>query len=468
MAKKHGGEFVLRIEDTDRNRYVKGAEEEIFAVLEAYGLIPDESTNHEGKFGPYRQSDRKEVYLKYARKLVENGHAYYSFETKEDLDQIRKRAMENNERVVYRSSYRDLPLEKALAKVEAGEEYVIRQKMPEGEEVTYVDPLQGKMAFKTDEVDEGVLLKSDGLPTYHLAVVVDDHLMQITHAFRGVEWISSLPKHILLYKAFGWEMPQYVHLSLILDPGGGKLSKRKGTVAAGTFLEEGYLPEAMLNFLMLLGWSSPEERKHGEQERELFSLDEFVEMFSIDGLNKSSPTFDREKLLWFNSNYLQKADTKKLAEAFISWLERYANDPELLKLIEEKDTDFLERILVLEQQRVKLLSELPGAIMLFYGRPEKVSLDKVKRLKKLPPEMGDKIFTEFLGKLAAHESFTDWDQENWEQDVRSIADGLKLKAGEVFMTLRIGVTSSDVSPPLYETMEILGKEEVTERLKRYL
>lgn len=468
LAKRHNGQFILRVEDTDRNRFVEGAEDNIFEMMEAYNLEPDESSRHGGDKGPYRQSDRLDLYKKYAEQLVEQGDAYYSFETKEELEEARRVAEENNERFAFRSKYRTLSLEEAKQKVEDGETYVIRQRMPDSEDIVFEDALQGTMKFNTDEVDEGILLKSDGFPTYHLAVVVDDHLMEVSHVFRGVEWIPSIPKHVLLYKAFGWEQPEFVHLSVILDQGGGKLSKRKGSVAADEFIKEGYLAEAILNFLMLLGWSSPEERLHGEAEREFFGLDDFVELFDISDLNKSSPVFNRDKLIWFNQQYLQQMTPDGFENAFLGWFARHGEDSDLKQALADAGPDMVQKVLLLEQNRVKLLSEIPAAIGFYFKQPEKVDPSTVKQLKKLSQEQLTGVYQAFLEELDKQDSVSAWGHEAWEAFVREAAEKLDVKAGAAFMALRIAVTGSPFSPPLFEVMEILQKDTIKTRINMYL
>ncbi|KXK27065.1 MAG: Glutamate--tRNA ligase [candidate division WS6 bacterium OLB20] len=468
LAKRHGGQFLLRVEDTDQTRFVEGAEDVIFSVLDQFGLTPDESDRHGGDKGPYRQSDRLDIYKKYAEQLVEQGDAFYSFESKEELAEHRRVAEANKERFAYRSPYRDLPLEEAKKRIAAGDEYVIRQKMPAGQGIIFEDALQGTMKFTTDDVDDGILLKSDGFPTYHLAVVVDDHLMEVSHVFRGVEWIPSIPKHVLLYKAFGWEMPVFAHLSLILDPGGGKLSKRKGAVAADEFLKEGYLPQALLNFLMLLGWSSPQEREHGESEREFFSMQDFVEQFDISDLNKSSPVFNREKLLWFNQQYLQQLSPDLFVRAFTDWVDHYGDDETFKQQLVAAGPEKVQNMLVLEQTRVKTLAEIPATLQFYFNEPGTVSFAEVKQLKNLTDEQVAGVYRDFLAELSRQESVSSWGHEAWEQSVRTIAERHDVKAGSAFMALRIAVTGSPFSPPLFEVMEILQKDTIQERIQRYL
>lgn len=460
LARKSKGKFLLRIEDTDQTRFVEGTDQEIDDMLIAYGLRFDER---------YQQSERKKIYQEYANKLVKSDKAYYCFATKEELQEARELAQKNGEIFRFRSPFRDLPLDEALEKINAGEEYVIRLKTPSEREISFEDKLQGKMKFNTDEVDDTVLLKSDGLPTYHLAVVVDDHLMQVSHVLRGVEWIPSIPKHVLIYEAFGWEMPEFFHLPVILDPEGGKLSKRKGTVAAEDFLKQGYLPEAVLNFLMLIGWSPPLERKHGETEREIFLLEEFVQIFDTKDLNKSSGIFNREKLLWFNHQYIMNMPVKELVKKYGEWHVKYGGDLKLRARIAEKGENYLASVLQLVQDRLKLLSEIDEAIAVFYHQPEKADFSQQKHTKNISTEDITKILSAFSSELETKtENMSDWSHEQWETFMRDIADKLGLGAGKVFMTLRLALTNSPATPPLYEMLLILGKKETLTRLSKYV
>lgn len=464
MAKKNEGKFILRIEDTDQTRYVEGSIEEIIEMLKAYNLEPDEGPEKGGDFGPYVQSQRLELYKKFAEELVEKGAAYYCFATKEEIDEERKKAQEEKRPFVFRSKYRDLNINEARKKIEEGGKFVIRQKMPASEVIKFHDEVQGDMKFNTDDVDDGVLLKSDGFPTYHLAMAVDDHLMQITHVFRGAEWIPSTPKHVLLYRSFGWEMPKIAHLSAVLDPEGGKLSKRKGSVAAKEFLAEGYLPEAIVNFLMLLGWSSPEKHVHGESEREFFTLEEFVELFDISNLNKSNPVFNREKLIWFNQKYISNLTPDQFVLKLTEWLKKYGKDGDLNQKIADKGPDYLEKVLGLVKERAKLLSEVPELIKPFYFRHESVDLSENKQTQKVEQKVIKDLINDFVCEYKMVGNISDWGHEAWEKTVRELAEKYNIKAGQAFMAMRLIVLGTPFSPPLYESMEALGDEECLARL----
>lgn len=460
LAKKHNGQFILRIEDTDRNRYVEGAVDTIFKVLDEYGLVPNESSRHGGEYGPYVQSERLEMYQSHAHELVERGAAYYCFLTPEETKQLQEGFIKENKR--FRSPYREQKVSESKKMIEEGKPYTVRLKVPFDTEIEFTDDLQGHMKFHTNEVDDGVLLKQDGYPTYHLAVVIDDRFMKISHVFRGVEWISSVPKHVLIHDAFGWKMPKMYHLPLILDPEGGKLSKRKGATSAEEFLTNGYLPEAINNFLMLLGWSSPEERVHGEKERELYALDEFIELFDLKDLNKSSPTFNPDKLIWFNKEYIQKLSAEEFLKRFVDWVDTNLED-ESLKHAITADAG-LDKKLPLVQERIKLLGDGVDMINFFYQRPDNIdwSIKQLKRVSENIVEIKKAIFE----LIESFDTDTEqWTHETWEEGMRAIGDKFEAKHGDVFMVLRVAMTGGPFSPPLFESLQILDKEEVLKRLK---
>lgn len=460
LARHSKGKFLLRIEDTDQSRFVEGAEEEIEEMLKIYGLIYDEK---------FKQTERKEIYQKYANELVKNEKAYYCFATKEQIQEARDIAESAGEQFRFRSPFREMSLEEADKRIQNGEQYVIRLKVPEGKEIFFEDMLQGKMKFRSEEVDDTVLLKSDGLPTYHLAVVVDDQLMGVTHVLRGVEWIPSIPKHVLIYEAFGWTQPNFIHLPLILDPDGGKLSKRKGSVSAKDFIKQGYPPEAVINFLMLLGWSSPIKHEFGEKEREIFSLDEFVQMFEVKDLNKSSAVFNREKLLWFSHQYIKDFDINTLRKKYGEWHAKYSEEKELRLKIAEMGEEYLKSALELIHDRIKLLSEIDDLIKLFYFEPEKINFSEFKQIKNLNGDQISLILKSVLEELEdKSENLEDWPHEKWEEYMRNLAEKNGLGAGKVFMTLRLAITSSPTTPPLYEIMTVLGKKEILTRLSKYV
>lgn len=460
FAKKNGGKFILRYEDTDRRRLVEEGYDMILKGIRTFGIEPDEI---------FKQSERLPIYKEYAEKLVEKGAAYYCFDKAEDIDKQRKLAEAEHRAFRFRSPDRDLPIEEARKRIADGELYTIRQRLPENREIVFHDELQGTMRFNTDDTDEGVLLKSDGYPTYHLAFIVDDLLMKITHVFRGVEWMPSVPKHILIFEALGEKMPKFYHLPLILDPEGGKLSKRKGAVAVHDFINQGYLPEAMLNFVALLGWTPKIARTFGESEREFFSLKDMLELFDTADMNKASPVFNREKSIWFNQKYIQLMTVDELQNRFTEWIKfTKFDDPELIAGITSKGPDFLNKILELEHTRVKLLSEIPGSIRFYYIHKGDADFKACKHTKALTDDQVKEIIKAYKEILESGKHMLEKiNHETWESNVRAIADKLGVKAGSVFMLLRLVVTDVEFSPPLFEVMQILGTKEVIARLIAY-
>lgn len=461
LAQKHNGSFILRIEDTDQKRFVEGSLEEIFEMLDLYHIPPNEGPTQGGDFGPYIQTERIDLYKKYAMKLVEQGDAYYCFLSGEELETMQKDFMDRG--IGFRSPYREMDKKEVQEKINSGEKYVIRMKVPNDETIEYEDGVQGKIEFDSTMVSDQIILKSSGIPTYHLAVVVDDHEMQISHVFRSVEWLTSTPKQILLYRFLNWEMPPFYHPTAILDPETGKkLSKRSGTVSAKAFIEEGYLTEALLNFLMLLGWSAPIEREHGESEKELFSLAEFIDLFDPKDLNKSNPIFDRKKLLWFNKEYLKMIDSNKLGSKVITWLENYAEDNSLLDYVKKDEN--LEQKLELLKERSNTLVDLVESLRFFYESPKDIDWE-IKQLKKVNSDQLSAIRVQIKDLIESFdENSSNWKHEQWEQGMRTIADEFEIKHGDAFMILRVALVGAPFSPPLFESLQILGKEEVLKRL----
>jgi glutamyl-tRNA synthetase len=437
VARKNNGQFIVRIEDTDRTRYVEGAEEKILSTLKAYGLKYDEGPDAGGEYAPYRQSHRYETYKTYAEELVEKGAAYYSFCPANELAELRK--LEKKE---FRNALRD-PARAAFAKKDAekriaSEEYVIRLLVPEDETVSFHDVIRGEISFHTSEVDDQVLLKSDGYPTYHLAVVVDDHLMQVSHVIRAEDWISSTPKHVLLYQAFGWEMPVYAHNPLLRNPNKSKLSKRKNPVWATWYLEQGFLPDALLNYLALMGWSHPEQK-------EIFSLDEFVSLFKLEDVEPVGPAFDSVKLEWMNGVYIRALSTEELT----SQLETYYRN-QGTKL----DATLLEKTVPLAQERIKKLSDYMPLCEFFYATPKTYDVDLSQ-------------YTELLGHIRQKlSSLVDWSADTIGEAMLACAQEHDVKNKIFFQVLRVAISGKKISPPLNESMEILGKEECVERVEK--
>lgn len=430
-AKKHNGQFVIRIEDTDRTRFVEGSEGRILSSLQWLGIAHDEGPDIGGRFEPYRQSDRLAIYKKYAVELVEKGHAYYCFCTPERLAQMRKGQEADHKPPMYDGFCKDCadPQER----VKKGEPYVIRLKVPDEGTTTFHDLIRGDISFENKLIDDQVLIKSDGFPTYHLGVVVDDHLMEISHIIRGEEWISSTPKHVLLYQAFGWELPVFAHMPLLRNPDKSKLSKRKNPVWASWYKEQGFLPEAVRNYLATLAWSFPEGK-------DIFSLEEMIREFKLEDVQTTAPIFDTEKLRWINGEYLRQKSNQDLKELIY----QHVNT-----LIRTKHDHLLDKIIPLIKDRMKVFSEFQSLAGFFFERPS-----KPERPLKVGPL---RVVSEAL-------SMSEWNHNAMEQSIRVEAEKAGEKAKDVFMELRVAVTGKTVGPPLLESLEILGREEVLFRL----
>jgi len=454
-AKKLGGQFVLRIEDTDRTRYVGGAVDRILDIITDYGFTWDEGPRVGGPFSPYTQSERLPLYLKYAQDLVKSGHAYYCFCSEERLNQIRE---EQRARHLPTTKYDrfclNLSSEEVAEKLKNGEKQVIRLKVPDNQEIKFTDQVLGEVIINSNDLDDQVLLKNDGFPTYHLGVVVDDHLMEITHVMRGIDWLPSTPKHILLYEAFGWELPKYIHLPNLKELGGTKkLSKRFGSVAAIDFLQEGYLPEALVNFLMFVGWNPG-------GETEIYSLEEFIKVFSVEKIHKSDlVAFDRQKLLWMNGHYLRNMETEELFERLVKWAEKYI----VVLNGAKSEKEFNLKVLSLVKDRIKKLSEfnLLTGYFYTYKAPEKEMLSSYCQ----SPERAKEILDSFIN---AYQKVSEnkWNKVDLESIHHIILDAQGYTPKEAFMTLRVAVTASSATPTLVDVLELLGKKEVLERIEK--
>lgn len=434
-AKKNHGQFIVRIEDTDRTRFVEGAEANILKTLEQFGLKSDENPLVGGPYGPYRQSDRLPIYQEHAQKLVEAGHAYYSFATKEQLDKWRSLGKDELKRHLRDGKHAAFTLKDANERIQNGEGYTIRLLVPPESSVTFTDVVRGEITIPLREVDDQVLLKSDGFPTYHLAVVVDDYHMRITHIIRAEEWINSTPKHVLLYKAFGWELPVFVHVPILRNPDKTKLSKRKNAVWARWYVEEGFLPEAILNYLALMGWSHP-------QEKEIFSMEEFIRVFELTDLKPVGPVFDIQKLTWMNGEYIRVADTKKLTRIIVAFYQDKALNVKLV-----------EKTVPLINERIKTLKEYWSYAQFFYEAPQTWEKDLTPYHQALEAT---------ANKLA---SLSEWHAAALGECMQNTCQALGLKPKDYFMAIRVAITGKTVTPPLNESMEILGQKECVERLK---
>ena len=457
FAKKNNGIFFLRVEDTDQSREVVGAVENLLNVLKWAGIEPDEGVTlgndgkvaEKGNFGPYTQSQRLEIYQKYARQLVDQDFAYYCFCSSERLEELRANQTAAKMPTRYDGRCRDLSKEEVKTRIDQGEKYVIRMKMPISQEIIFTDLIRGQVKFNTKELDDQIILKADGFPTYHLAHVVDDHLMESTHIIRAEEWLPSTPKHILLFQYFGWEVPQYAHLPLILNTDKSKLSKRQGDVAVEDYQKNGYLPEALVNYVALLGWNPG-------TEQEIFSLTELVQNFSMEKVHKAGAIFDLKKLDWINGEYIKKLPLDKFIELAKPYLE---------KNIGPIATDLdLAKILKIEQERVLKLSEVGENIKFFFTA--ELSYDPQILIWKKSDKNTTANNLQLLANELSQETIGEWTRENLEIQLKNIVTNNSLTNGEVLWPLRVALTGLEKSPTPFEVAEILGKDKSLERIRR--
>ena len=466
FAKKNNGTFFLRIEDTDQNRFVPGAEEYILEALNWLGIAPDETVGKNEKFGPYRQSERKELYQQYADQLILSGNAYYAFDTAEDLDAHRKQHEEQGKTFIYNHHNREkldtslvLSKEATEQRITSGEDYVIRFKTPVNETLHLKDIIRGDVKFETNLLDDKVLFKSDGMPTYHLANIVDDHLMETSHVIRGEEWLPSMPLHVLLYRAFGWEAPEFAHLPLILKPiGNGKLSKRDGDkmgfpvfplewkteegISSG-YREKGFFPEAVINFLALLGWNDG-------TEKELFSLEELVQNFDLNRVHKAGAKFDPEKNKWFNHHYLIQQTDANLAKAFSPILSEKGVVVEENKLI---------KIVSLIKERAHFVSEFWELSDYIFEAPTAYDEKAAKNWKEETPALMENL-------IAVLEGIQDFNSATIETVVKDWLTANEIGMGKVMQPFRLSLVGALKGPHLFDIAELIGKEATIERIQK--
>lgn len=465
LAKQSNDAFILRVEDTDQERSVDGAMEDILQTLERTHISPDEGVVLQngkiaqvGNKGPYIQSERLDIYRKHAMQLIEAGHAYYAFDTPEEIERMREEEQKAGNPSPKYDIGRRMRMKNALTlsadevqtKLDASEPYVIRLKIPENTVIKGEDAIRGKVEFQSHTVDDAVLLKADGFPTYHLANVVDDHLMAIDLVLRGEEWLPSLPKHLLLYDAFGWERPQFAHVPLLLNKTGGKLSKRQGDVGASEFLNKGYLPEALINFLALLGWNP------GGTE-EIFSLDDLVQNFTLERVQKGGAVFDEEKLDWLQGQWMRRFSADEFATRIKPLVaEKYptANDDENF---ESKAT--------LIQERITFFHEAPEMLSYYYSEPVLDMEIVANKKQKVTEEMVPHILSLLIEYFEDLDDEFDWNPENLKDDLFQIAKDHDLKNGQLLWPLRAILTGLPYSPGAFEVAAALGKEKTLKRLK---
>lgn len=441
FAKHHGGTNILRIEDTDRTRFVEGAEEEIISTCRWAGIEFDESTEKGGQFGPYRQSERTEIYRQHASILLENGNAYYAFDTSEELDKMRERQQSAGiapkyDRSIMRNQY-TLGEEETKRLLDEGAEYCIRLKVPLSSEIAFNDMIRGHVSFSSRDVDDQILMKSDGFPTYHLANVVDDRLMEITHVIRGEEWLPSTPKHVLLYRAFGWDAPQFAHLPLLLNEDRSKMSKRKGDVFVYQFREKGFFPETLINFVALLGWNPT-------ADREMFTMQEMIDSFTLEKVNKAGAVFDYKKLEWMQSEYMKKTEP----DAFVHIIRDALHE----KGINGIDDSYIKKVIILLRERVQFPNQIPSFGDYMFELP-----------KGYDEEFKNKVWTEKASSaipmvieiLRNADEFT---QSVLHGKVQTFLTENKLGFKDIMNPLRLLITGKSVGAGMFETMEVLGKD----------
>ncbi len=446
VAKSLDGTFVLRIEDTDRERYVDGAVEVIYNTMKTAGLIHDEGPDKGGDFGPYVQSERKDMYLPYAEQLIKEGKAYRCFCTKERLEEVQSSTVGGG----YDRHCRDLPQEEIDRLLEAGTPYVIRQKMPVTGETKFVDAVFGEITVDNTELQDQILIKADGYPTYNFANVIDDHTMGITHVVRGSEYLSSTPKYNLLYEAFGWEIPTYIHLPLINgkndDGTVSKLSKRHGSTGFEDLIADGYLPEAIINYIALLGWCP-------KDNQEIFTLDELCKAFDISGISKSPSVFDYDKLDWFNAEYIRKMSVEGFAQVA---------DPYFTQALGDKELDRIKLASILQQRTVKL-TDIPATIDFFKELPDYDKELFVNKKSKTNLENAPIMLKAVYDKISALEEYN---HDSIHDALINLATELEVKNGTVMWPARIAVAGKQVTPGgAIEILEILGKEESLRRME---
>ncbi|RTZ08042.1 glutamate--tRNA ligase [Flavobacterium bomense] len=468
FAKKNNGVFFLRIEDTDQNRFVPGAEEYIMEALEWLGIAPDETIGKNEKFGPYRQSERKELYQQYAAELINSGNAYYAFDTAETLDSARKLEEDQGNTFIYNHTNREkldtslvISADETAKRIADGEHYVIRFKTPVNETLHLHDIIRGDVKFETNLLDDKVLFKSDGMPTYHLANIVDDHLMETSHVIRGEEWLPSMPLHVLLYRAFGWEAPEFAHLPLIMKPvGNGKLSKRDGDkmgfpvfpldwkttegISSG-YREKGFFPEAVINFLALLGWNDG-------TDKELFSLEELVEAFDLNRVHKAGAKFDPEKNKWFNHQYLIKREDATLAKAYTPILAEkgFSTALEMTKLT---------KIVSLIKERADFVSEFWEMSDFFFVAPTAYDEKASKNWKAETPALMQEL-------ISVIEEITDFTSMNTETIVKDWMTKNEIGMGKVMQPFRLSLVGALKGPHLFDIVEVIGKDETINRIQK--
>lgn len=458
-AKKNNGKFILRIEDTDQSRLVEGAIENLVDSLNWAGIeydegvfVEDDKIVEKGDYGPYIQSKRLDIYKKYVDQLIEKGEAYYCFCTRERLDAVREEQKVKGLAPKYDGLCRSVPIEEAKQRIADGEEYVVRLKLPLNRDIKFHDLVRGHITINTKDIDDQVLLKSDGYPTYHMAVVVDDHLMGITHIVRGEEWLPSVPKHVYLYEAFGWEEPVYVHLPTVLNKERKKLSKRHGDVSVDDFREKGYLPEGLVNYLALVGWSP-------EDNEEIFSLDEMVEKFTFERVSKTGGIFDRDKLDWVNGHYIRSTSTEKIREQAIPYLmEAGYIDEDFAK----ENKEYLNILIETVKESLSTVAEVVEKTKFIFDEEAEIEEDAKEVLKG---EQVSELLKAIKEELSTIEEI---DMDYAKTFMKTIQKATGIKGKNLFMPTRAAISGSTHGPEMVNILYLLGKEKILQRIEKIM
>lgn len=459
-AKNNNGKFILRIEDTDQTRLVEDAIENLIESLKWAGVEYDEGVFVEdgkvvekGEYGPYIQSHRLDIYKKYVDELIEKGHAYYCFCSKDRLDKLRDEQKVKGLVPKYDGFCKNIPLEEAKKRVENGEEHVVRLKLPHDVDIKFHDLVRGDIVINTNDIDDQVLLKSDGFPTYHMAVVVDDHLMKVTHIVRGEEWLPSTPKHIFLYDAFGWEKPEYVHLPTVLNKDRKKLSKRQGDVSVDDFRLKGYLPEAMINYLALVGWSP-------DDNEEILSLDQMVEKFSFERVSKTGGIFDKDKLNWVNGHYIRSSSIERITDLAIPYLVEagYIN-----KEFAKNNYEWLKILVDTVKESLSTVMEVVEKVKFIFD--EEVEVLEEGALEILKGEQCEELFAAIIHEL---EGIEEIDMEYAKTFMKTIQKATGIKGKNLFMPTRVAITGTEHGPEMVNIIYLLGKDKIINRVRKLL
>ncbi len=465
LAKRLGGKFILRIEDTDEKREVEGAQDKLIEIFERLGIEFDEGPHIGGPYGPYIQTERLDIYREYQEELLAKGKAYRCFCTAQRLEEMRAEQEANKQAPKYDRHCRNLSPEEIEAKLSANEPYVIRQAMPEDGEVRVRDEIRGEIVFQAKELDDQVLIKSNGVPTYHFAAIVDDHLMKISHVTRGSEWLPSLPKNILLFRAFGWKEPLYIHMPLLLNKTGGKLSKRQGDVFVEEYLEKGYLPEALLNFCALLGW-------HPKGDQEIYSLGELTKIFDVEGIGANPAIFDTDKLDFFNGHYIRQKNIAELTDLLLPHLEKAGliakKGDNWHNLLRDKPItrENLERIVALAQDRLVTLSDIGPLVQSYLSAQPDYAPELLLWKSLTREEIWQKL--EEMQKILIDTAEKEWTKEGLEEKIFAYIKEKEGKNGDYLWPLRVALTGQKNSPGPFESAWALGREESLKRLAQAL